>query len=411
MTISKASKHVLLISDSYPPEVRSASQLMLELARALRQRGHRVSVVTCMPQYNLDEATRTDDYQKVMIEDDGIRVIRVNTPPHHKVNYWVRGVAQVVMPAQFLAAIRRHIGEAPDVVLVYSPPLPLAEVGIWCSKLFHARFVLNVQDVFPQNAIDLGVLKNQRIINAFQWLERRAYRLADHIMVHSGGNLEFLQQQKNVPREKLSVVHNWIDLAPHQQATRANCYREKLGLVDKFVLLFAGVMGPSQKLDDVIRVARRVQNIEDFVLLLVGDGTERDRLEAMVAEHKLKNVIFHPFVSAQEYVHLVKEADLGLVSLSSDNQTPVVPGKILGYMAGGVPVLAYLHQASDGHQIIRDARCGHTCVSGDVERMTALLKKVMSRRGELGQMGEAGRAYVTEHFAKDTCVDMIEDLL
>ena len=119
--------NILLVTDSYPPEIRSASHLMLELAEELHHRGHRVTVITTWPEYNLDQAEAPRAFDEIEVEN-GITVIRVRTLPHHNVNYIVRGISQLLMPVQFLMKLRRH-RIRPDAAIVYSPPLPLALVG------------------------------------------------------------------------------------------------------------------------------------------------------------------------------------------------------------------------------------------------------------------------------------------
>ena len=159
---------ILLVTDSYPPEIRSASHLMLELAVELKRREHDVSVVTTWPEYNLDQTNDRKTFNELEIEG-GISIIRVKTLPHHNVNYFLRGLAQLLMPVQLLLKLRKYQIK-PDAVVVYSPPLPLALVGSWLRRK-GARNLLNVQDLFPQNAIDLGILKNPQQIKFFRKLE------------------------------------------------------------------------------------------------------------------------------------------------------------------------------------------------------------------------------------------------
>ena len=204
--------NILLVTDSYPPEIRSASHLMLELAQELHHRGHRVTVITTWPEYNLDQAEAPRAFEEIQVEN-GITVIRVKTLPHHNVNYIVRGISQLVMPVLFLMKLRRH-RIRPDAAVVYSPPLPLALVGSWLARK-GVRNVLNVQDLFPQNAIDLGILKRPAQIRFFQALERYAYRTADIVTVHSAGNHRMVLQQHPELGARLRILHNWVDVEHH----------------------------------------------------------------------------------------------------------------------------------------------------------------------------------------------------
>ncbi|MEO0271919.1 MAG: glycosyltransferase family 4 protein [candidate division WOR-3 bacterium] len=400
---------ILLITDSYPPEIRSASHLMKELAEGLRDRGHEVMVATCYPAYNLSDSALIQEYPIYSVEDN-IEVIRIKTLPHHKVNFILRGISQLTLPKFFWRGIKKYFKGNIDVAVVYSPPLPLGYVGYWCKKYMSSKFVLNLQDIFPQNAIDLGALRNPLIIKFFERMERVIYRLADKITVHSEGNKDFLLKSKKITQDKVEVLHNWIDINAYQPKQEDGIYLKKLGIEDKFVILFGGVIGPSQGLDLVIKAAEKISHVQDIVLLIVGDGTEKQKLVKEVQSKGLKNVLFYPFIPKEEYAKLLKEVDVGLVSLSSKNKTPVVPGKILGYMAAGLPILGILNKESDGHSIIKDAECGYSTISDDYSKLAELMVKMYREKHLLREMGYKGYMYAVENFSKDRCIDKIENI-
>ena len=400
---------VLVVADAYPPEIRSASHLMAEMAEELNSHGHQVSVLTGYPTYNLDHDSQGKHFREHMKEGE-ITVIRVRTLPHHNVTYLMRGVAQLTMPYFFLRALRKYQNEWFDIVIVYSPPLTLAKIGRALKRRQKIRFILNVQDIFPQNAIDLGALKNPFIITFFERLERKAYASADVITVHSEGNRRFLIANKKIQdTDRLRVLHNWIDVDSMSSSIHETDYRKKYGLVDKFIYLFAGVVGPSQGLDIIIDIAQKTAGYEDIVFLIVGDGMERRRLENQTVSKGLKNVLFRPFIPKEEYGSLVRSVDVGIVSLTSKNKTPVVPGKILGYMAGFKPVLAFLNKESDGHELIKTARCGLSELSDSpVDRLAEVTLDLYRRRMKLEQIGKNGHHYVVKMFSKKMCIDRLE---
>ncbi|MDY6843645.1 MAG: glycosyltransferase family 4 protein [Thermodesulfobacteriota bacterium] len=401
--------NILLITDSYPPEIRSASHLMQEMAEELRNRGHKVFVVTSHPQYNLTSELANRSFDEFSTEN-GINVIRVKTLPHHKVNLMIRGISQLTMPYIFFLKINKYIKERINVIIVYSPPLPLALVGNMVKSKYNAKLILNIQDIFPQNAIDLDMLKNPFLIKLFERMEKNAYKNTDKIAVHSEGNKKFLIQNKQVSPDKIFTIQNWIDIYPYVNGNNTNSFRKKFNLEKKFVFLFAGVIGPSQGLDLIIQAAHELREIPNICFLLVGDGIERDRLLKITEKNALKNVIFKSFTSKEEYPSLVKEANVGLVCLSSKNRTPVVPGKILGYMAASIPVVAFLNKESDGHKIVKDSKCGYSECSDDSRRAVELLFQVYNERDNLEQYGKNGFKYVSENFTKEICIDKLENL-
>lgn len=401
--------NILLITDSYPPEIRSASHLMQELAEGLNERGFNVFVATTYPEYNLSKEQEEMIYPE-FAEEKNIKVIRIKTLPHHNVNFIIRGISQLTMPYIFSLKIKKYITNV-DFIIVYSPPLTLANLSVSLKYYYGAKFILNVQDIFPQNAIDLGILKNRLLIKFFQYLEKKAYKGSDFIFVHSENNEKFLRERHPYISDKLAVLHNWIDTKEFEGLDRTNYFRKLYGLEEKFIILFAGVMGPSQGLSFVIEIAERVKDIEDMVFLFVGDGMERKKLEELAKRKELKNVIFKSFVAKETYPELVKDCDVGLVCLTDKNKTPVVPGKILGYMAAGIPVIAFLNKESDGHLIIKKAGCGYSCVYGDYSEAEKLIRDLYNKKEILEDIGKKGVQYVKENFDRDICIEKLINYL
>ena len=146
--------------------------------------------------------------------------------------------------------------------------------------------------------------------------------------------------------------------------------------------------------------------------MLVGEDKENGRLMRMVQEYSVNNVIFHPFVSQEQYPELVKEADAGLVCLSSQNKTPVIPGKAWGYMAASIPIVAFLNKESDGHVLITEANCGYSIVSdASVEEAKKFLIRIFDEKDKLKEYGENGHRYVLKNLTKEVCLTKLIDLI
>ncbi len=400
---------ILFITDSYPPEVRSAAQLMKDLAEGFAEKGYDVNVATTYPQYNLAES-KIGKFPEIS-EENGVKILRVKTLPHHKVSFIIRGIAQVLMPIIFFRKIKQHFIEKIDVVIVHSPPLPLTIAARMVKKLYKAKYILNLHDIFPQNAVDLGIMNNKILIKIFERMERNAYAEADLIVVPSNEHKKFIEEKRGVPGKKIDVIYHWIDSGPYLKATRTGKFRKLYELDNKFVFLFGGVLGPSQGLDLIIRIADKLKNNSDIVFLFVGDGSAKNGLMKKVEELNLKNVIFKPFVSPEEYPELVKDCDVGIISLSSQNTTPAVPAKILGYMAAGIPVVAFLQKESDGLLIIKDAQCGYGAVSDDEDEAFEIILKIYRDRKKIDVLGKNGLNYLLKNMEKKVGVDKFEKLI
>jgi len=385
---------------------------MQDLAEELTLRGNKVTIVTSYPKMNLAQAQKGRSF-RAYSRENRIDVIRAKAPihPHEKKHFIIRGILYLALPYIFFLNIRKYVANGIDAVIVYSPPLTLAMVGGLVKKTYGAKFVLNVQDIFPQNAIDLGILTNPVMIRFFKAIERKAYVDADAVTVHSAGNYRFLTHTNRCSADKLSTLSNWIDLNGSKGSTISGRFRDIYGLGNRFVFFFGGVMGPSQDLDVIVDAARELRKFEDIVFLMVGDGLEKERLERRVTDHRMKNIVFGPFLDKDDYRALLKEVDVGLVCLSAKNQTPVVPGKLLGYMSAELPVLALLNRESDGHQIVREATCGYSGISDDPEQAFRLMLKIYRDRDKLAQLGRNGLEYARKHFSKKVCVGKMEELI
>lgn len=402
--------NILLVTDAYPPEIRMISVMCQELAQELTSRGHDVTVVTSWPQYNLDEEAASTTFSEYTMEN-GVVVIRVRALPHHKVNMIIRGMSELTLPFLYLRKIKQFVRHKIDAVIAYSPPLPLAFVGTRIKKKHSARYLLNVQDIFPQNAIDLGMIKNRFVARFYEWLEQKAYQAADKLTSHTHGGRAFLIESKSVPSDKIDMVSNWIDANSYKDLKSIGSFREKYGLKDKFIFLFGGILGPAQNLVFVIEVAKRVVDLLEIRFLFVGDGTEKRELQELVAKYDLSNVVFQPFVSVVQYPHLVQEADVGLVCLSSTNRTFVVPGKVLGFMAAAIPIVAFLNKESDTHRLINEAQCGYSVVSDDPEKVADIVRRIFLDRTKLKEYGENGHEYAVANYSRKACINQLDKLI
>lgn len=402
---------ILLLTDAFPPEIRSSSHLMYELAEDLATRGHRVAVITCQPRYNLAPTPSASTPHRVPPnQTDNLKVIRVRTPAIHNVSHWRRGLGQFWLPWVFSRASRRL--ERPNAILLYSPPLTVGLAADWLARRWKIPYVLNVQDLFPQNAIDLGALRNPLLIACFRRLEQYLYRRAAAITVHSPGNAAWLERH-GVESAKVHVIPNWVNTEQHRpQANQTtNSFRTHLGLQGRFVVLFAGVMGYAQDMETIVAAATRLADEPRVVFLLVGDGSERRGIERQRDELRLANLRLLPFVSREDYPALVAACDVGLVTVKNTMKTPVVPSKLATYMASARPVIASLNQESDACAIVRKAGCGLLVSPDRPDEMAAAIRRLLADPDHAAALGRCGRQYALEHFSRSTCVGRYERLL
>jgi len=235
---------ILLLTIRYPPSMSSAARLFNELAETLHTEGHQVTVLTTMPERYLaeKEAHERQLFPKEEVSN-GINVCRLlplSLPKHLPV---CRAAEHLFAAVQYLIKARRFPRQ--DVVIVYSPPLPLAVSGILLARRWRGHAIINIQDLYPQSVVDLGLLKNRFLIALARWMERWVYRHADAVTVHSDGNRAYIAEHDGT-WGKVHVVPNWIDLGKYKPGPRVNSFRSSYRLDDAFMISYAGIMGFAQ---------------------------------------------------------------------------------------------------------------------------------------------------------------------
>jgi glycosyltransferase involved in cell wall biosynthesis len=400
---------ILLISPFFPPEIGSAAHLYFELAQAFQNRGHEIIVLTGIPRYHVVGNQR--EYQKRFRQEEyfhGLKVIRgfnLDIPWDIPI---CRGLDQNISA---LCSGLIGLGLPPfDVALVYSPPLPLALAALAFCRLRRRPLAVNIQDLFPQSAIDLGILKNPYLIRMFRKLESFLIREADLIWVHSEGNRGYVAEIRGNPA-KVKVVPNWVDTQILKPAGKHNGVRVSLGLKGHFIVSFAGVMGYSQDLETVLSCAQLLRDNPNIAFLLVGDGVEKSKLLHLAQHQNLPNVHFLPMQPREKYSEVLAASDVCLTTLRKEVKTPVVPSKISSIMAAGRPVLASLPLEGDASRLIQEARCGLCLPPEDPEALAQAVDKLYLAPALRGKMGANGRRYAVKHLSLESCVERLESQL
>jgi len=402
--------HILIITNYFPPEITGAGHLYYELAAGLVARGHAVTVVTGFPRWRVDQSKLKPEYRRRLLlrEDvDGIRVLRVATVPLPLQFVVFRG------PDHFLIALSFLLGglrvKEPDVILVYSPPLPLGLSAWLLARRRQVPFMFNVQDIFPKYIVDSGVLRNRALIRMFETIERFLYRKADAITVHSEGNRDYLISQ-GVDAHKLVAVPNWVDTDRMRPGPRQNEFRHQYGLDSQFIVSYAGTIGYAQDLDTVIESAALLRDHPEIAFVFVGEGGEKPRLRSKAESLGLSNIRFLPIQPWEKYPLVLQTSDACLVNLKPTLTTPVVPSKLLNIMASGRPVVANVPPEGDAARIIREANCGLALEAGDARGLAEAILKLYRDPHLADELGRNGRRHAEARFSREVCVKQYEAL-
>jgi colanic acid biosynthesis glycosyl transferase WcaI len=400
---------IILVTVYYPPEIGGAPHLIYELALSLKAKGHAVTVVTGYPRYHLNVVLPRYRRGIRMHEvEDGIGVRRIRMPLLPSKNKFARGVQHFIYGV-WLSALAGMIARA-DVLLVFSPPLPLPWLTCLLGKARRIPVVVNIQDLFPREAIELGMLTQPLLIRIFEKMERQVYRKAAGITVHSPGNKEHIVQRGG-QRDRVHVIYNWVDTKRFLEGKREYGFALQHRLTDKFVVSYAGTMGWAQDMGTIITSAERLRNHKDILFLLVGDGVEKEKAKVRSQELGLENILWLPMQPWSVYPEILEASDVSLINLHPNLRTPVVPSKLLSIMAAGVPVVASVPVESDARHIMAKAGCGIYVDAGDGEALASAIQKLASARGLAKEMGQRGRIYAEMHFSCEACTLQMETLL
>ena len=385
--------NLLVLCPHFAPDVAPTGEVMSAIAAALADRGHRLHVVTALPWYRHHKVedgwggrpwrTETTDWGWIT---------RLHPFPTDKTNIPARAVAFGVFTAMSVVAATAT-RMRPDAVMVTSPPLPLGVAGWLAATFRRAPFVFNVQDVFPDVAVELGAITNPRVIAAASALEKFLYRRSDAVTVLSEDLRDNVGGKLGTHRpERVHVIPNFVDTERIAPADRMNSYREQYGLGDRTVVLYAGNVGLSQSLDLLVEAARRFRDRDDVVFVVNGGGSAKDALVESAAG--LDNLKFVEMQPRERLPEVLAAGDLHVVPLKRGLARSSVPSKLYSILAAGRPVLASVDAGTEVATTIERASAGVSVPPEDPDAFCAALTDLLDDPARRTAMGESGRAFV-----------------
>jgi colanic acid biosynthesis glycosyl transferase WcaI len=379
-----------VIAPHFAPDVAPTGTVVTRLVEELAARNHRIEVITSLPWYRL-HAIEPEFAGKLKRTEDTPwgRITRLHPfPASDKGNLVARAAAFAAFTA--LAGIAALPGEPLDGVLAISPPLPIGLAGWAAARKRHASFVFNVQDVFPDVAIELGAVSGEKTIAAARRLERLCYNLADAVTVLSDDLKENVSAKTDA--SKVHVIPNFVDVDVITPGDRENSYRREFGLEGKTVVMYAGNVGLSQSLDLVLEAAGALAYEESLVFVINGEGAAKASLEERA--RGLSNVRFIGMQPAARLPEVIAAGDIHLVPLKRGLAKASVPSKTYSILAAGRPLIASVDEGSEIARIVERTGAGLAVPPEDAETFTKAIRNLLDAPERLQQMGEAGRAFV-----------------
>jgi glycosyltransferase involved in cell wall biosynthesis len=372
---------LLIISEQYLPNIRSGAILISDLTKALLSKNHKITLITST-QGNCPELKN-------------LKIIRIKTFSYNRKKFILKGINQLILLFKVFFKIMM-IKKNFDKIFIYSPPIFL---GLVCTYFPKQKKIINIQDFFPQNAIDLGILKNKLLIFLYKKVEKIIYNLTDYILVHSPNAKTYLLGTHPSIKKKILFNYNWSKIK------KINIKKNKNKKIFRFI--FGGSIGPSQNLEKVFLAFKNLDKICE--LHVYTENLYIEDLKNKILKKKIKNIQIFKALPNDLFSKKVQESDSALITLSNKNLTPFIPGKFNFYCANKKNVTAIIHKQSDLNNIIKKNKLGFVTNFSDSQKLTVFLKKIIHFR-KIYNLDTNAYNFAMNNFSVKSLVDILEKI-
>ena len=367
---------IALVCVHYPPLRSSCAIQMRDLAQQLLQQGHEPIVVV-----------PTDNLSKAWVSEllDGVQVFRLAAFKIIDVGFFRRAINEMLLSFTMLYGLRKSNFPITklDAVVWYSPTIFFGPLVSALKRSSKCPSYLILRDIFPEWALDLGILRKGPVYYLFKLVARYQYSVADTIGVQTSANLKYLEYWNKKSNRKLEVLNNWLADAP-KQGTSISI--DNTTLKGRKIFVYVGNMGIAQGMDILVDLAECLSCRHDIGFLFVGRGTEVERLQESVVTRRLDNVIFFDEIDSREIPSLLEQCHIGLVALHPKHQSHNIPGKFLTYLQAGIPVLARINPGTDLVKIINEEGVGKVYVGDNIDEFKNVAEHLVRNDSELQHM-------------------------
>lgn len=367
-----------------------------DLLRTFRDNGHNVYVVSA------NEKRHGKDTE--FVEESGIHVLRVKIGNITKCGMIEKGISTVRVESQFIGAIKKYLSDVKfDLVIYSTPPITFAKAVEYIKKRDGARSYLLLKDIFPQNAVDIGIMSKSGIkgilYKFFRNKEKKLYEFSDRIGCMSQANVDYiLRHNPEIDPKNVEICPNSIEVIDMRISEDERvAIRHKYEIpTDKKVFVYGGNLGRPQGIPFLIDCLRAEKENKDVYFLIVGDGTEYSKLEAFVNEEKPASIRLMKSLPKEDYDKMVAACDIGMIFLDHRFTIPNFPSRLLSYMQAGLPILAATDPNTDIGKVIGDGGFGWWCESNDTKKFSELVKRVEA--SDLSPMKQKAFDFLGENY-------------
>ena len=390
----KKTRDILFLCQFFYPEYISSAQLPFDTVCALKQAGYTVDVLCGYPH----EYLQGKDIP-LKEEIDGIRIRRLKYIQTGRAGF----LGRIVNYFSFTFMVLLHLLDIAGykAVVVYSNPPILPWIASWAKAMFGTKLIFVAYDLYPEVATVTNTLREGNIIcRLMNHINRCVYRRADSVVALSSEMKEFIEKNRPVPSEKVTVIPNWYkDKGALDRDLTNNSFRETTE--GKFVVSYFGNMGTVQDMDTILGAIRLLQEDDGLFFLFAGHGNKMEKLKAIVREEGISNVAIHDFLHGQTFQDALAISDCALVSLEKGATGLCVPSKTYSYMMQGIPLLAIMDECD----IVRDIEmgAGMWVRNGESEKLAESIRSLRSDPEKQKTMRQTCREIYLKHYTTEIC--------
>jgi len=352
---------IFFLTLAYPLDI-SDNNIYSDLFDEIAERGHEVIVF------------RPYEYKSfgkpIEAFRDKVKIISIPTGKITKAGKFIKAINTLLIERRYKKAVVQYIDAKPDLVVYSTPPITFVNIIKYLKQATGCTTYLLLKDIFPQNAVDLGMIRQDSILHRyFRKKEKILYAISDRIGCMSPANVEYiLKHNPEIDASKVHVNPNSIRSTPTADLPCLdNAILERYGIPkDKFRLVYGGNLGKPQGIDFLLDSISSLHAIPDVHLTIIGDGTEYRRIKKFIEEKNIKNITLIKILPKQEYKAILACMDVGLVFLDRKFTIPNFPSRVLDYMDAGLPIISITDEFTDLGRIIAENNAGFSCKSGDV---------------------------------------------
>jgi colanic acid biosynthesis glycosyl transferase WcaI len=400
--------NVLIMGANYEPDLGPSAPLFTMLSEGLVQRGHHVTVITMVPHYPSGRVSPAFRGKWIWrSSENGVEVIRIGLPSVKR-EHLAQRLLQFI--CYQLGATFAGIGQHYDVVIAASSALSVWLPFFGLGVLKHKPVVYSVYDVYPDVGIKLGIFKHKPVISAVTSLERSCLTNSTIVHIISDSFRPGLHAL-GVPDSKMVLIYPWVDTGLIVPLPKLNSFAQVINRDDQFVVEYAGNIGLSQGLENILTSAEILSDQKDIQFLFVGDGAGKEVLQSQSEQRQLKNVQFVPFQPREKLPEVLACADVSLVILRRGIGSDSLPSKTFSIMASGRPILISVDEESETYKLVKRADAGLCVQPEDPSKLAEAILVLKHDKALCERLGHNGRIWAEQHHSPQYAAEQFEQLL